>query len=45
MIWKIAERYNQKSREMNGNTTTTIRRKKGEKVDEKFQLLGVKKND
>lgn len=45
MIWKITQRHNQKSRELNGHTTVVLRRKKVEKVDYKFQLLGVKKND
>jgi len=45
MMNQLAKRYNQQSRQMNGNTTTTLRRKKGEQVDYKFQLLGVKKND
>lgn len=39
-IWLIAADYNQKSREINGNTTTTLRRRKGEKIDLKFKMMG-----
>ena len=39
-IWLIAADYNKRSLELNGNVTTTLRRKKGEQVGLKFQMMG-----
>ena len=39
-IWLIAADYNKRSMELNGNVTTTLRRKKGEQVGLKFQMMG-----
>lgn len=41
-IWLIAADYNKRSMELNGNVTTTLRRKKGEQVSLKFEMMGVK---
>jgi hypothetical protein len=41
-MWLIAADYNKRSVELNGNVTTTLRRKKGEQVDLKFEMLGQK---
>lgn len=41
-MWLIAADYNKRSVELNGNVTTTLRRKKGEHVGLKFQMMGQK---